>query len=83
MYAIDRVGPHSLIRQCAYKVIAAVDRLTPGGDGYRADPDNCECSVPYFNIANACAYCGTGEQNRGTTKDDFFDKCEKNNVDVR
>ncbi|TIB71557.1 hypothetical protein E3Q23_02215 [Wallemia mellicola] len=60
---------------------AAVDRLTPGGF-YRADPDSCECSVPYFNLANACAYCGTGDQNRGTSKDDFFEKCEKNNIDV-
>ncbi|TIC72206.1 hypothetical protein E3Q00_04229 [Wallemia mellicola] len=60
---------------------AAVDRITYGGD-YRADPDSCECSVPYFNLANACAYCGTGDHNRGTSKDEFFEKCDKNNLNV-
>lgn len=72
---------------CARGNIATLTHLaTPRsiiyGGTYYADPDGCECSVPYYNLAEACAYCGTGDKNRGTTKDDFFKKCSKNNIDV-
>ena len=51
-------------------------------DQYHADPDPCECSIPYFNLGNPCAYCGTGSHDRGTPKDDFFKKCSDNNITV-
>ncbi|TIB32100.1 hypothetical protein E3P86_03209 [Wallemia ichthyophaga] len=71
----------------AYTAQVCNRQATPRGlstddSTYHADPDSCECSVPYYNLAEACVFCGTGNHNRETSMDDFFYKCRNNGLDI-